>query len=91
MQLKELLKFTVDQSASDLHLRVPNPPVLRIDGALMPQEDLPTLTAEDIETVFQSLLLLTQVDLPAAPVLHRYGAPVDLEPSDADLRHSDLP
>ena len=53
MQLNELLKFTVDQNASDLHLRVPSPPVLRIDGALVPQEDLPALTPEDIETVFE--------------------------------------
>ena len=55
MQLNELLKLMVDQSASDLHLRVPNPPVLRIDGALMPQEDLSALTAEDIETVFEEI------------------------------------
>jgi len=49
----ELLKLVVDRGASDLHLRVPSPPVLRIDGALVPQEDLPRLTAEDVKTIFE--------------------------------------
>ena len=51
-QVTELLKLTVDKKASDLHLRVPSPPVLRIDGALAPQQDLPPVTVEDIELVF---------------------------------------
>ncbi len=51
--ITELLKLTADKKASDLHLRVPSPPVLRIDGALVPQEDLPTVTTEDIEMIFQ--------------------------------------
>ncbi|MFO8143863.1 MAG: type IV pilus twitching motility protein PilT [Dehalococcoidales bacterium] len=52
-QIAELLKLTVDKKASDLHLRIPSPPVLRIDGALVIQEDLPPVTAQDIEMVFQ--------------------------------------
>jgi len=51
--IAELLKLTIDKKASDLHLRVPSPPVLRIDGALAPQEDLPPVTAQDIEMIFQ--------------------------------------
>ncbi len=49
MEVNELLKLMVNKGASDLHLTVPSPPVLRIDGALIPQEDLPPLAAEDIE------------------------------------------
>jgi len=49
----ELLKLTVDKKASDLHLRVPSPPVFRIDGTLVPQEDLSPVTAEDIEMIFE--------------------------------------
>ena len=49
----ELLKLTVDKKASDLHLRVPSPPVFRIDGALVPQEDLSPVTPEDIEMIFE--------------------------------------
>ncbi len=48
-KVDELLKLMVNKGASDLHLTVPSPPVLRIDGELIPQEDLPPLTAEDIE------------------------------------------
>lgn len=55
MEIGELLKLVVDKGASDLHLKVPNPPVLRIDGELMPQEDLPPLTAKDIELVFDQI------------------------------------
>lgn len=52
-QVTELLKLTVDKKASDLHLRVPSPPVLRIDGALVPQDDLPPVTTEDVEMIFE--------------------------------------
>jgi len=48
----ELLKLMVDKKASDLHLRVGSPPVFRIDGLLIPQEDLPPLASEDIEGLF---------------------------------------
>ena len=34
-----LFELMVDKGASDLHLRVPSPPVLRIDGTLVPQEE----------------------------------------------------
>ena len=54
-QVTELLKLTVGKQASDLHLRVPSPPVLRIDGALAPQEDLPPVTVEDVEMIFEHI------------------------------------
>ncbi len=55
MQVDELLKLVVDKGASDLHLTVPSPPVLRIDGVLIPEEDLPPLTAKDIEFAFEQV------------------------------------
>ncbi len=55
MQIDELLKRMVDGGASDLHLKVPSPPVFRIDGLLIPQEDLPPLTSEDIEGLFEQI------------------------------------
>ena len=55
MQIGELLKPMVDKGASDLHLRVPSPPVLRIDGMLVTQQDLPPITAEEIEKIFVSI------------------------------------
>lgn len=55
MKIEELLKLMVDNGASDLHLRVPSPPVLRIDGALITQDDMPPLTAKDIEWQFEQV------------------------------------
>jgi twitching motility protein PilT len=55
MEMNELLKLTVNKRASDLHLTVPSPPVLRIDGELIPQEDLPPLTAKDIELALEQV------------------------------------
>jgi len=55
MQLSELLQLTVDKGASDLHLRVPSPPVLRIDGTLLPQENMLSLTPEDTIKVFEEI------------------------------------
>ena len=54
-EVDELLKLMVDKGASDLHLTVPSPPVLRIDGVLMPQEDLPSPAAKDIEVAFEKI------------------------------------
>jgi len=52
MDIIELLKLMVEKRASDLHVRVPSPPVLRVDGELLPLEHLPKVTMEDVETAF---------------------------------------
>ncbi len=46
MDIEELLHVMVERGASDLHLRVPSPPVLRIDGDLKPLEELPGVTPQ---------------------------------------------
>jgi len=55
VEMNELLKLMVNKGASDLHLTVPSPPVLRIDGVLIPQEDLPLLTAKDVELALEQV------------------------------------
>jgi twitching motility protein PilT len=55
MDLIEFFKLMVEKRASDLHLRVPSPPVLRIDGELVVQEQSPPLTTKDIEAAFESV------------------------------------
>ncbi len=55
VKIEELLRMMVDKGASDLHLKVPSPPVLRINGALVPQECLPPLTAQDIDHMFEEI------------------------------------
>lgn len=55
MEMMELLKLMVNKGASDLHLTVPSRPVFRIDGELVPQEDLPPLIPKDIELALQQV------------------------------------
>ena len=55
MEIVELLKLIVDKGASDLHLRVPSRPVLRIDGMLEVQDDRPPLTPEDTVDIFRQI------------------------------------
>jgi twitching motility protein PilT len=54
-QVHRMLRLAVDKGASDLHLKVSSPPVLRIDGVLSVQEDVPPLTTDDIEAIFQEV------------------------------------
>ena len=51
----ELFELMVDKKASDLHLWVPSPPVLRINGVLTPLNELPPVTPQYVETVFQHI------------------------------------
>lgn len=51
--IDELLHRVVEKGASDLHLRVPSPPVMRIDGQLVVQDDLAPLKPKDIELAFE--------------------------------------
>jgi twitching motility protein PilT len=53
MDIDELLHRMVKEGASDLHIRAPSPPVLRVDGRLIPQEDLPSVNPTDIQEVFE--------------------------------------
>lgn len=47
--LDGLLRLAVERRASDLHLKVGAPPLLRIDHQLVPVEDSPCLTTTDLE------------------------------------------
>lgn len=47
MNINDLLKIGVESKASDVHLKVGSPPVLRIDGELKPLNELKRLMQED--------------------------------------------
>jgi len=51
MNAKELLRVMAEHGASDLHLRVPAPPMLRVDGELIAAEGYPSMSPADIEEV----------------------------------------
>ena len=53
MNLDELLGRAVSAGASDIHLKVSQPPMLRVDGAIRPMEGVPTLTTDDLNALLQ--------------------------------------
>jgi twitching motility protein PilT len=54
IQMDDLLQVVVDEGASDLHIRVGVPPVIRLHGSLVPM-DLPILVAEDTENLMKAI------------------------------------
>ena len=50
MQINDLLNTMVERKASDLHIKVGRPPLLRIDGKIT-QMELPVLTEADVEEI----------------------------------------
>jgi twitching motility protein PilT len=63
MQINELLQLMVDKGASDLHLTVPSPPVLRIEGELIPQDNLPPVTPKYAASIFEQITTEEQRDV----------------------------
>ncbi len=56
LDLHEVLELVLTSEASDLHLTVGLPPVLRIDGDLTPIEGYEPLGAEDVQRVVYGML-----------------------------------
>ena len=53
MDINSLLRIALDRRASDLHLKVGNSPIIRIDGRLVPLEDHARISQEEaIEVAF---------------------------------------
>ena len=55
LDINVLLKLMVDARASDLHIKTPTVPVIRVDGRLLRQEQFPPVTPEDAEKIFISI------------------------------------
>jgi twitching motility protein PilT len=56
IDIKILLKKAVGKGASDLHIKVGSPPIIRVRGALLVMEDEPSLTNEDTRAAAASIL-----------------------------------
>ncbi len=54
IEMHELLQLVLDEGASDLHLTVESPPVLRMRGEMVPLDTDP-LTAEDTERLMKAI------------------------------------
>jgi twitching motility protein PilT len=59
LDMAELLRMMMEKRASDLHIAMGAPPVLRIDGQMIPTS-FPKLTAEICQHLVYSLLTDTQ-------------------------------
>ncbi len=55
MDIISLLHLAKSKSASDLHLVVASPPVLRINGKLKPLNNMAPLTGDDVEQIFNQI------------------------------------
>lgn len=56
VRIEVLLEEVIKRKASDLHLQVGLPPMLRVDGALVPATGTETLTDEAVETLIFAIL-----------------------------------
>jgi len=54
ISMSDLLQLVIDEGASDLHIQVGIPPVLRLHGGMHPI-DAPPLTPEDAESLMRSI------------------------------------
>lgn len=63
MDIQQLLEFTIQNNASDLHLLPGIPPAIRVDGALAYIPNYPALTKEASEQMIFSLLNPAQKEL----------------------------
>jgi len=54
--LSQVLDYAVRQRASDIHLRVKNHPIVRVDGTLRPIRELPSLSMSFMEELAQTIM-----------------------------------
>lgn len=57
MELVDILKSAVARGASDIHLVIGNPPMVRVRGELMKLPDFPVLSAEDSKKLIYASLM----------------------------------
>lgn len=55
MEITDLLMATHKNKASDLHIATKNPPIMRVNGDMLPL-DMPTLTSDEVKRMLQSIM-----------------------------------
>lgn len=63
LELQKLLSVTLERNASDLHLIVGEPPVIRVDSSLIRLEDYHVLSQDVIDDLTKVMLQQSQQDL----------------------------
>jgi twitching motility protein PilT len=59
MDLNDVLRHAVEAGASDVHLKVGQPPVLRYDGELAPVAEIPPLGEAELQAVLEQVTVST--------------------------------
>ena len=62
MEMKELLKFTIQQKASDLHISAELPPMIRIDGDIK-KVNVPSLSNDKILSMLKDIMSAEQMNI----------------------------
>jgi twitching motility protein PilT len=62
MKIEEYLKILVEKGGSDLHLKVGRPPLMRIKGDLLPMEEMPVISNEEIKDIIYEMLTKRQIE-----------------------------
>ncbi len=62
MDIKELLELAVEKKASDLHLVVGVPPMLRVDGVLSPVPNEPVLAPQRVSELLTNVMTAEQLE-----------------------------
>lgn len=60
LQINDLLQLAVSEGASDLHITVGTPPLIRLHGHLQPLDDFRVLTADDTAALLAQVMSETQ-------------------------------
>ena len=55
MDISEILTFTKEQGASDLHISSGEPPIIRVNGEIQ-KVDMPSLSQEEVHTMLYDIL-----------------------------------
>ncbi len=63
LELQKLLSITLERNASDLHLIVGEPPIIRVDSSLIRLDDYHVLSHDALQDLMGVLLQQTQKDL----------------------------
>ncbi len=56
MEMIDILKATYQKGASDLHIVVGRPPMMRLNGQLVPIPDFPVMTADETRRIIYTLM-----------------------------------
>ncbi|MDR7400824.1 MAG: type IV pilus twitching motility protein PilT [Armatimonadota bacterium] len=56
MEIRDLLAVARERQASDLHIKVGNHPILRVNGRLLPLTDLPVLDAASARALVEAMM-----------------------------------